>query len=135
MASTIPIALYRQPFSVSPAVSCTPPVVLVKVGTGKYSPLLLPLKDIQKMNRSEILKALKADDIFANDLKDVPLGQVNVRVLPVVVRPLDKVPTPDEEAAAVQLESANTLEHLMGSMPSSNVFLHVSLPISMPAGT
>jgi hypothetical protein len=104
--------------------------VLVKVGTGEYSPLELP---IDNMNRTAILDALATSRIFANDLKDVPLGQVKVWVLPGAV---GSEPTPDEEKAAKVLKGSETIADIIkgadkkGIDNVSKLVLRVSLPES-----
>jgi hypothetical protein len=126
VAAAPPVAVHHKAFSALASTSGTPDVVLVKVGTGKYS----PLEDISVINknRSGILKALKADEIFANDLKDVSLNHVAVLVLPSVA---GDVPTPAEEKAATELVG-NQLLH--ASRGCGNLFLRVTLSNDEPEG-
>jgi hypothetical protein len=86
-----------------------PSVVLVKVGTGDYCQLELQ-DNVLNMNRSHILLALAANDIFGNDLKNVPLGQVKVSVLPSVA---NTVPTLAEERAAEELTGAAAISSIV----------------------
>jgi hypothetical protein len=96
-------------------------VVVVKVDTGSYSRLALPAEDIMRMNCSAFLEALKADNIFGNHLKDVPLSQVDVWVLPTVAGYL---PTPAEEQAAQELVGSNIIQDLSAS---ASCFVHVTI--------
>jgi hypothetical protein len=106
--------------------------VLVKVGAGAYSRLVLSKDNL--MDRTDILKALTRDEIFANDLKDVPLGQVKLLVLPHVA---GEDPTPDEENAAVELKGSKAISSIVPVVgengvervtPASNLVLRIELP-------
>jgi hypothetical protein len=99
-AAALPMAVHHKAFSGTVPTNGKPNVVLVKVGTGEYRRLSLD-GDVLKMDSTAVLDALATSRIFANDLKDVPLGQVKVLVLPAFT---GKVPTPDDEKSAKLLE-------------------------------
>jgi hypothetical protein len=126
VAAAPPVAVHHKAFSALATTSGTPDVVLVKVGTGEYSPL--EAISVINKNRSDILKALKADEIFANDLKDVSLNHVKVLVLPSVA---GDVPTPAEEEAADELVGSQLIHASRGC---GNLFLRVTLSNDEPEG-
>jgi hypothetical protein len=89
--------------------------ILITVGTGQYSPLLLTFEQISKMNRIELFKALRQDDVFCTAVKDLSVVDCKVWVLPGVA---GNVPTGGEEAAAAELRGCNIISHLL--MPGGN---------------
>jgi hypothetical protein len=106
-------------------------MVLVKVGTGEYSPISLR----ETMNRSDVLKALKRDDIFANHLKDVPLDQAKVWVLRSVA---GDTPTAKEEQDNVELDGIKTVASIIKTAKlnideKSKLVLRVELPTPIPS--
>lgn len=112
----------------SPPAGGTPSsaAALVKVGGGKDS--LFTHAELMGMGRTSLLKSLKKDDMFADDLKGVPLNQCAVFAL----RSASNVPTGAEEKAATELIGADTIQGVVGSISDlsagSRVFLRVELP-------
>ena len=105
-----------------------PPVaVLVRVGDGLWSGVRLNLMD---MDRMALLKALKHDEAFSVELRDVPLGKCAVSVC---ASALKKAPSKEEESAARELEGAETLGNLVGNMCTAArpyLYFRVALPAS-----
>ena len=98
-------------------------IVLVKVGDGFFTPFALA----PKMNRAGLLKALKADELFAATLKDVQLDRCTITVIKDFA---GKVPTAEEEKAGMSLKAARTVESLVGQYAKDKpLFIHVQLPV------
>jgi hypothetical protein len=130
-AATTPVAVHCNAFSALASTGGTTVVVLVKVGTGVYSPLDA---DVKKMHRSGFLKTLKADDTFATKLQNVPLDECKVWVLPAVA---GDVPTPTEEKDGIELTGIKEISSIFKlvdskgveqASPISKLVLRVALP-------
>jgi hypothetical protein len=82
------------------------------------SPRKLSLKGkVGNMDSTEIIDALATSHIFANKLKNVPLNDCKVSVLPSVA---GNVPTPAEERAANELKESNQISsHFVDEKVSS----------------
>jgi hypothetical protein len=104
--------------------------VLVKVGGGKY--LVVDRAGLVRMKSGALLKALEQDKAFATKLAGVALDECAVFVCASTSK---KAPTAGEEAAARELEGAETLGDLAaglaGASPGAgtpNLFVRVALP-------
>lgn len=85
-----------------------PAVVFVKVGDGgKYLDWAAEWDTVKDLRAGGLLKALKADDMFGPDLKDVKLSGCSVSVFKLPAG--SKVPTVADEADASELEGADTV--------------------------
>jgi hypothetical protein len=131
------MAVHHKAFSGAVPANGKPNMVLVKVGTGEYRRLSLD-GEVLNMDSTAILKALKADDIFANKLKDAPLDDCKVWVLPAFT---GKVPTPDDEKSAKLLEGDAEVasipveaQAVMDATTVSKVVLRVMLPPTIRHG-
>ena len=98
------------------APTAQPVAVLVKVGDGLWS---LIKQDLREMDRMSLLKALKHDEAFEVELRDVPLSRCAVTVFATAS---DEGPSEAEESDTKELKGAKTLGDLAGSM------LTVALP-------
>ena len=106
-------------------------LVLIKVGEeGLYSDVDVTDDALMGMRRMALLKALKRDDSFAVELRDVPLSQCKVRVCASASK---KAPSADEEASARELEGGDNLGDLAAGL-ADNLFIRVQLPALMAAG-
>jgi hypothetical protein len=84
------------------------------------------------MDRTDLLKALKADDLFAVNLKDVLLSRCTVAIITAVA---GEEPTVDEEKAGVPLELGDTVGMLAQvCQPGAPLFIRVSLPQAQTQG-
>lgn len=105
---------------------------MVKVGDdGRYLPFFAA--GLVDMNISDLLKALKADDMFSSDLKDVKLNACRVFVFKGQLPSGRKVPRKADEAAAnkfVELEGADTIggDRAGGAAEGCQMFIRVRLP-------
>jgi hypothetical protein len=104
--------------------------VLVKVGAGEYREWWRD-KDVLQMSATAILDELATSRIFPNDLKDVPLGQVQVWVLPCA---LGEEPSAADEKAAIKLRGSKPISSIMKSGDKQNVAIHVTLPTNIVSG-
>jgi hypothetical protein len=111
--------------------------VLVKVGSGLFS--LAKIPKATGMDRMSLLEALAESKAFAASLTGVALDKCAVRVC---VSASKKAPTAAEEAAARELEGAETLGDLAaglaGASPgagATNLFVRVDLPPASVSGT
>ena len=102
--------------------------VLVKVGDGKH--LSFDDASVMGMTSGALLKALKRDEAFEVELRDVALSKCTVRVCASVTK---TAPSDLEAAAARGLEGAETLGDVAAGLVG-NLFIHVQLPASMAAG-
>jgi hypothetical protein len=128
-AAARPMAVHNKAFSSAVPTNGTPNVVLVKVGAREYSPLSLKGK-VLNMNSTEILDALATSRIFANKLKNVPLDDCKVSVLPSVA---GNVPTPAEERAANELKESNEISsHFVDEKGVERVPQTVALRVELP---
>jgi hypothetical protein len=99
------------------------PVALVKVGDGQYRRLFS--EQWSSMDVTAFLLSLKHDEVFGADLKGQPLSKCRVFVVRAVAR---KVPTPEEEQAAVEMEGVDTLDSLLSEPSAGRLFIRVTLP-------
>jgi hypothetical protein len=119
----LPIALQQKQLTAAFATAASAPgVAIVKVGKGNY--FRLNVENVENMDSTAILKAVKASVIFANSMKDVPLENCNVRVVQAAGK---QAPEPADEVAAVPLGAAVKLGDLIGSAPQGRVYLHVTI--------
>jgi hypothetical protein len=132
---TRPLATVAAPTAAPTLATCP---VLFKVGAGgPYS--LVKIPDVMGMDRMSLLKALKHDDAFEDELKGVALSRCTVQVC---ASASDEEPSTAEEAAARELRGVKALSALVlglvGTVPAAgtNVFVRVELPPTPPfAGT
>ena len=102
---------------------------LVKVGAGRY----LTVDGVSLSATSgSLLRALKRDEAFEVELRDVPLSNCTVRVC---ASASSKAPSADEAAAARALEGAETLGDVAAGLVGGNLFIRVELPASGEQGT
>ena len=102
--------------------------VLVTVGEGPWS---LVKADLFTLDRVSLLVALKHDEAFEVELRDVALSKCKVRVCASASK---TAPSDQEAAAACELEGANTLGEVAAGLVGNNLFIHVLLPASTAAG-
>ena len=111
-----------------------PWVVLVQVGAG--IPSLVKFVGMMEMDRMSLLKALKRDEGFDTELRDVALGQC---VVSVCASASDEGPTTVEVRSAKELKGAKTLRELASGMATTaagnNLFVRVTLPGGSTATT
>jgi len=117
----------------------TPPVVVVKVGSdGKYMPFETP--DLLHKHTTTFLKALKADEVFAEGLKGVRLDACTVSIVKGELPASKDEPDVADEADAnlLELKGAKTLgEAAAIARTGSRLFVRVALPAAatgVPAG-
>jgi hypothetical protein len=103
-----------------------PPLVLVKVGDGKDLVFEPAGADVAAMDRMTLLKALAKDEGFGGSLTGVNLDKCTVRV----VKSASKLPSAEEEAAAVELLSIDALED--HTEAGKHLFVRVALPAPTP---
>ena len=101
--------------------------MLVKVGDGLWS---LVKMDLIAADRMSLLKALKHDEAFEVELRDVPLSMCTVRVC---ASASDEEPSEAEVRGANELKGAKKLGDLAAGM-AGNLFIHVQLPALAAAG-
>jgi hypothetical protein len=104
------------------------PNLVVKVGAGLYTRLLLPNEHVI-MDRTGIVDALATSIQFANKLRNVNLDECKVLVLQHVA---GGAPTHAEELAGQELVGSSVINALPGV---THLFIHVSLPSHDPDGT
>ncbi len=95
--------------------------IVVKVDEGQYTKFQ---GATFATDRTDLLTALKADDLFSADFKDVSPS----RCIIAIVRTTSDVPTPADEAAATVLGPLETLNSAMAKASIGTdeaVFLHV----------
>jgi hypothetical protein len=85
--------------------------VLVAIGRD-YSPFKDP--DVLNMDRTDLLKAIKADDLYANAFKDDALANCAVTIITAVA---GEEPSAAEEAAGLPLELGDTVGMLAQACP------------------
>jgi len=105
--------------------SSTPPTaVLLQLGDGS----LRPIEDVLDKNITTLLKALRADDMYAAKLKDAALDDCIVEVTVSAQR------KPAADAKWRPLEDITTMRELWGQQASAGAFLHVRVRLpSAPA--
>lgn len=109
-----------------------PPVafkaVLAKLGDGQWRTIDF---DVTPLNAGTLLKALKHDEAFEVELRDVPLSRCAVSML---ASASDEGPTAvEEESGATELKGARTLGVLAGGMLTvarPYLCIRVALPAS-----
>jgi len=116
----------------SAAAAAPPRLALVKVGDADFVDAPLDTDALLRMRAMQMLKALRADEGFAVRLKDVALNECEVSVVP---RVGGKVPTAAEEAEAVELVAADTVESVLPAGAGGHVFIRVRLPPAAAAPT
>ena len=102
---------------------------LVKVGDGKYL-TFDGAGVLMSMSSGTLLNALKHDEAFEVELRDVPLSMCTVRVC---ASASDEEPSEAEVRGAHELKGAKKL----GDLPAGtagNLFIHVQLPALAAAG-
>lgn len=136
-AGSLPPPLLTVPSHPFSSSTTTAAGALVKVGVdGRYLPFSAPA--LVDMNVSDLLKALKADDMFSSDLKDVNLGACRVFVFKGQLPSGRRLPTAADEAATkkfVELKAADTIGgDRAGSTADGYQFcIRVRLPTTGPA--
>ena len=107
--------------------------VLVKVGGGQW--LTFAHDNVQKLDASALLKALKRDEVFSVKLRDVALDDCIVSVF----ASASKKELSDAEASVKRkLEGAETLDEVVGPMITAELpylYIHVELPAKGECGT
>ena len=101
--------------------------VLVKVGEGKH--LSFDDASVMGMTSGALLKALKRDEAFEGELRDVTLSKCTMRVCASASK---TAPSDLEAAAARELEGAETLDDVAAGLVG-NLFVHVQLPAAAAA--
>jgi hypothetical protein len=101
--------------------------VLVKVGDGLWS---LVKADLSQEDRVSLLVALKRDEAFEVELRDVALSKCTVRVC---ASASDEEPSAAEAGSALELKGAKTLGALTTGMGNNNLFIHVQQPPALMA--
>ena len=115
-----------------------PSVVLVKVGDGGiWSPF--EHEKLLRMNRSSLLKALKADEVFALDFKDVKLSACTIAIIKNAALPADaEEPSAEHEAgdSVVEMKLTKTVGDMANGVGASGapLFVRVGLPPTVHAG-
>ena len=118
-------------------VSVVPSAVLFKVGDGIWSPFAN--EKLLIMNRSGLLKALKADEMFALTFKDIDLSACSIVVVKNAALPAGaEEPSAEHEAgdSVVEMKLAKTLGDMANGVGASGapLFVRVGLPPTVLAG-
>ena len=95
--------------------------MLVSIGGGDYYEFECEMIEARSSRR--LLEAIKTDDYFADELKDVPLSKCTVHV---AVSKDSK--RPDAGAKEAKLEGTETLGKLVEAKADGNIFIRVALP-------
>jgi len=105
-------------------------VVLVKAGEGSYT--RVNFDDVAGMDRADLLKALKHDELFAFKLRNVALDECTVHVC---ASASDEEPSAEDGRSARELKGAKTLRELFPAGSAGNLFIHVQLKaVALGAG-
>jgi hypothetical protein len=116
----------------------TLPAVLIKVGDGgKW--IVFEHEKLLSMNYSNLLKALKADEVFAFKFKDVDLSACSIAVIKNAALPAGVKLPPAALAtgdAVVEMEGAETVGDMANGVGASGapLFVRVGLPPTVHAG-
>ena len=104
-------------------------VVLVKAGEGFYT--RVKFGDVAGMDRADLLKALKHDEVFVVKLRDVALDDCAVHVC---ASASDEEPRAEDGRSTRELKGARTLGDLFPAGTVGNLFIHVQLKAGAGAG-
>lgn len=104
-----------------------PTDVFIKVGDGIYG--RFKHADLLSMDRTDLLKALKSDELFGTKLKAVPLDECAVAVLKGTLVDGKKKPDVSDEVDAAELELGDTVSDVARAHGTGErLFIHVRLP-------
>lgn len=132
LPSATPIRGYRATTSVGRELRGDPTVavdkqVFVKVGSGNY--LEFEMKGLWTATPGKVLEALAERRAFSVKLKDVPLDECKVSVVPPVA---GDVPTAEEEENAIEVTTTKSIQGSLTSGHTDKVFIRVELPSTGP---
>ena len=122
-----------SPFSVKIEFVCQdsmaaykPTAVLVQLGDGRW--LTFEHEDIMSLNAGALLKALKKDEAFEVELRDVALSKCVVKVCASASK---EEPSNEEKGASSELKGANTLNDIVNGIVTAALpylYIRVALP-------
>ena len=124
--------------SASPAAVVVPSAVLIKVGDGGIWNLFKHNEKLD-MDRADLLKALKADEMFAHSFKDVNLGACTITVVKNAALPAGVTVPPaalEMGDAVVEMKRTKTVGDMAKEVGVSGapLFVRVGLPPTVHAG-